>query len=101
MKNLYYIEYGCSICVEHLIVLAKDKQSALDYACQEAQTVYCSYDCNYPDMEECAGMDEDDIAEMFQDEMAQDIQYYAVEYNPENEAHIMTMHEQNSEPHEI
>lgn len=101
MKNLYYIEYGCSICTEHLIVLAKDKQSAQDYAYQEAQNVYYSYDCNYPNMEECEGMDEDDIAEMSREEMEQDIQYYATEYNSEIEDHAMTMHEQDNEPHEI
>lgn len=101
MKNLYYIEYGCSICTEHLVVLAKDKQSALDYAYQEAQNVYYSYDCNYPDAEDCEGMDEDDIAEMMQEDMEQDIHYFAVEYNPEDEEHVMVMHDQNDKPHEI
>lgn len=101
MKNLYYIEYGCSICTEHLIALAKDKQSAIDFAYQEAQNLYYSYDCNYPDTEDCEGMTEDEIAEMLQDEMEQDIQYYATEYNSEDEDHIMTMREQDDKPHEI
>jgi hypothetical protein len=46
-------------------------------------------------------MTEDEIAEMLQDEMAQDIQYHATEYDSENEDHVMTMHEQNDKPHEI
>ena len=101
MKNLYLIEYGCSICTEHLIVLANDEQSATDYAYQEAQNVYYSYDYNYPDAEDCEGMNEDDIAEMMQEDMEQDIHYLAVIYNPEDEEHVMVMHDQNDKPYEI
>ena len=101
MKNPYYIEYGCSICTEHLVVLAKDEQTALDYAYQEAQNLYYSYDCNYPDMEDYEGMDEEDVAEMLQDEMEQDIQYYAEDFNPENEDHMMTLSEQGNIFYEI
>ena len=101
MPNLYYIEYGCSICIEHLIVLANDEQSATDYAYQEAQNLYYSYDCNYPDEEDYEGMNEDDAAEMMQEDMEQDIHYLAVIYNPEDEEHVMVMHDQNDKPHEI
>ena len=101
MKNLYLIEYGCSICSEHLIVLADSLEEANEYAYLEAQNVYYSYDCNYPDAEDCEGMDEDDIAEMMQEDMEQDIHYIAVEYNPEDEEHVMVMHDQNDKPYEI
>ena len=101
MKNLYLIEYGCSICSEHLIVLADSLEDANEYAYLEAQNVYYSYDCNYPDTVDCEGMDEDDIAEMMQEDMEQDIHYLAVIYNPEDEEHVMVMHDQNSKPHEI
>lgn len=101
MKNLYLIEYGCSICTEHLIVLAENEERASEFAYQEAQNVYDSYDCNYPDIEDCEGMDEDDIAEMMQENMEQDIHYLAVIYNPEDEEHVMVMHDQNDKPHEI
>ena len=101
MKNLYLIEYGCSICSEHLVVLANSLDDANEYAYQEAQNVYYSYDSNYPDEEDCEGMDEDDIAEMMQEDMEQDIHYLAVEYNPEDEEHVMVMHDQNDKPHEI
>ena len=101
MKNLYLIEYGCSICSEHLVVLANSLDDANEYAYQEAQNVYYSYDRNYPDEEDCAGMDEDDIAEMMQEDMEQDIHYLAVEYNPEDEEHVMVMQDQNDKPHEI
>ena len=47
------------------------------------------------------GMDEDDIAEMMQEDMEQDIHYLAVIYNPEDEEHVMVMHDQNDKPHEI
>ena len=101
MKNLYYIEYGCSICTEHLIVGAKDMDAAYEYAYQEAQSIYYSYDYNYPDEEDCEGMDEDEIAEMMHQDMEQDIQYYAVEYDPEDEEHFMVMQDQGGVPHEI
>lgn len=101
MKNLYYIEYGCSICAEHLIVSAKDIGTAYEYAYQEAQNLYYSYDCNYPDEEDCEGMTEDEIAEMAHEDMEQDIQYLAVEYDENNEDHAMTMRDQKNEPHEI
>ena len=101
MKNLYLIEYGCSICSEHLVVLANSLEDANEYAYLEAQNVYYSYDCNYPDAEDCEGMDEDDIAEMMQEDMEQDIHYLVVIYNPEDEEHVMVMHDQNDKPHEI
>ena len=99
--SLYYIEYGCSICTEHLIVEAKDMGAAHEYAYLEAQNIYYSYDCNYPDAEDCEDMDEDEIAEMMQENMEQDIHYLAVAYNPEDEEHVMVMHDQNDKPHEI
>lgn len=99
--SLYYIEYGCSICTDHLIVEAKDMDAAHEYAYLEAQNVYYSYDSNYPDEEDCEGMDEDDIAEMMQEDMEQDIHYLVVAYNPEDEEHAMVMHDQNNKPHEI
>ena len=77
MKNLYLIEYGCSICSEHLVVLANSLEDANECAYLEAQNVYYSYDSNYPDMEDYEGMDEDDIAEMMQEDMEQDIHYLA------------------------
>lgn len=101
MKNLYLIEYGCSICSEHLIVLADSLEDASEYAYLEAQNVYYSYDSSYPDEEDCEGMDEDDIAEMMQEDMEQDIHYLAVIYNPEDEEHVMVMHDQNDKPYEI
>ena len=101
MKNLYLIEYGCSICSEHLVVLANSLEDANEYAYLEAQNVYYSYDNNYPDEEDCEGMDEDDIAEMMQEDMEQDIHYLAVIYDPEDEEHVMVMHDQNDKPHEI
>ena len=99
--SLFYIEYGCSICTEHLIVEAKNEDAAGEYAYLSAQEVYYSYDCNYPDVEDCDGMDEEEIAELMQQDMELDLQYFAEPYNPENEDHTMTMREQNNIPHPI
>ena len=101
MKNLYLIEYGCSICSEHLVVLAESEERANEFAYQEAQNVYWSYDCNYPDEEDCEDMSEEEIAEMMHQDMEQDIQYFAEIYDAENEDHAMTMREQNNKPHKI
>ena len=99
--SLYYIEYGCSICTEHLIVEAKSEDAANEYAYLEAQNVYYSYDCNYPDVEDCEGMDEEEIAEMMQQDMEQDLCYFAEIYDAENEDHAMTMREQDNKPFEV
>lgn len=101
MSQLYLIEYGCSICTEHLVVLADNEERANEYAYQEAQTVYWSYDCNYPDMEDCEGMSEDDIAELAEQDMQQDIHYLAEPYDPNNEDHQAYMQDQGNRPHEI
>lgn len=99
--SLFYIEYGCSICTEHLIIEAKDEAAANEYAYLSAQEIYYSYDYNYPDVEDCEDMDEDEIAELMQQDMEQDIQYFAEIYDAENEDHAMTMREQNNIPHPI
>lgn len=100
--SLYYIEYGCSICTEHLIVEAESEDAANEYAYLEAQNIYYSYDCNYPDVEDYEDdMSEDDIAELMQQDMEQDIHYLAVEYDPKNEDHQMTFDEQNNKPFEV
>ena len=101
MKNLYLIEYGCSICSEHLVILADSLEDANEYAYHEAQNVYYSYDSNYPNEEDCEGMDEDDIAEMMQEDMEQDIHYCAKLYDPNNKDHQAYMEEQDNRPYEI
>lgn len=101
MENLYYLEYGCSICTEHLIVLAKSLDEANEFAYQEAQNVYYSYDYNYPANEDCEDMDEDDIAEMMQEEMECNISYSAVPYDPKNEDHVAVFTEQENKPFKI
>lgn len=102
MKKLYLIEYGCSISSEHLVVLAHTIDDANEFAYQEAQNIYYSYDCNYPNAEDYEDdMSEDDMAELMQQDMEQDIHYYAVEYDPEDEEHVMVMHDQGDVPHEI
>ena len=100
--SLFYIEYGCSICTEHLIIEAKDIDAANEYAYLEAQNVYWSYD-QYSQYEEdeFEGMDEDEIAEMMHQDMEQDIQYFAEIYDAENEDHVVTMREQNYKPFEV
>ena len=99
--SLFYIEYGCSICTEHLIVEAKDMGAAHEFAYLEAQNIYYSYDCNYPDAEDCEGMDDDEIAEMMQQDMEYDIQYFVESYDSENEDHEMTLREQHGDPYKI
>ena len=99
--SLFYIKYGCSICTEHLIVEAKDMGTAREFAYLEAQNLYYSYDCNYPDSEDCEGVDDDEIAEMMQQDMEYDIQYFAEPFDFENEDHMEVFREQSETPFEI
>lgn len=101
MKNLYLIEYGCSICTEHLVVSADSIEHANEYAYQEAQSVYYSYGCNEVDPDDYPGATEEELCEIDNEEMEQDIHYFAEPYNPNNEEHQMWMREQNNTPFEI
>lgn len=101
MSKLYLIEYGCSICSEHLIVSADNEECANDFAYQEAQSVYYSYECNGVDPDDYPGATEEELNEIDTQEMEQDIHYCVELYDPNNEDHQMWMREQNNKPHEI
>lgn len=89
MPNLYYIEYGCSISSEHLIVSANSQEDAEYYAYTSAQDVWHSYESNEIDFEiEC-------------EEMELDIHYCAEPFDPENEEHSEVLKEQNNKPFEV
>lgn len=101
MSKLYLIEYGCSICLEHLVVSADNEECANDFAYQEAQSVYYSYECNGVDPDDYPGATEEELNEIDTQEMEQDIHYCVELYDPNNEDHQMWMREQNNKPHEI
>lgn len=101
MSKLYLIEYGCSICSEHLVVSADNEECANDFAYQEAQSVYYSYECNGVDPDDYPGATEEELNEIDTQEMEQDIHYCVELYDPNNEDHQMWMREQNNKPHEI
>lgn len=101
MSKLYLIEYGCSICSEHLVVSADNEECANDFAYQEAQSVYYSYECNGVDPDDYPGATEEELNEIDTQEMEQDIHYSVELYDPNNEDHQMWMREQNNKPHEI
>ena len=99
--SLFYIEYGCSQCTEHLIVEAKDMGAAHEYAYQSAQDAYFSYDCNFIDPEDYPDADEEELVEIEEQEMEMDIHYFAESFDAENEDHQMTFEEQNNKPFEV
>lgn len=101
MPNLYYIEYGCSICSERLIVSAKSKEDAEHYAYISAQDVWYSYDYNMIDPEDYPDASEEELVEIECEEMEQDIHYYAEPFDPESEEHAETLKEQNNKPFEV
>lgn len=101
MSKLYLIEYGCSICSEHLVVLADNEERANEFAYQEAQSVYYSYECNGVDPDDYPGATEEELNEIDSEEMEQDIHYYAEPYDPNNEDHQMWMREQDNKPFEV
>lgn len=101
MKNLYFIEYGCSQCTEHLIVEAKDAAAAEYYAYTSAQDCYFGYDCNYIDPEDYPDATEEELVEIENEEMELDIHYLAEEFDESNEEHIETLREQDNKPFEV
>ena len=101
MKNLYFIEYGCSCCTEHLIVEAKDQAVAEYYAYTSAQDCYFGYECNYIDPEDYPDATEEELVEMEQEEMELDIHYSAEDFDESNEEHIETLREQDNKPFEV
>jgi hypothetical protein len=98
---LFYIEYGCSISNEHLVVDADNYDRADQYAEASAQDVYWSYDCNYmcdEDYEDCT---EDEVSEIEYQDMLYDIHWLVEPYDETNENHKDAMHEQSGIPFEI
>lgn len=101
MSKLYLIEYGCSICTEHLVVSADSIEHANEFAYQEAQSVYYSYGCNGVDPDDYPGATEEELNEIDNEEMEQDIRYYAELYDPNNADHQSYMRDQDNKPFEI
>ena len=98
---LYYVEYGCSISHERLIVDADNYERADQYAEASAQDVYWSYDCNYMCDEDYEDYTEDEVNELEYQDMLHDIHWLAEPYDEKNEYHKDAMHEQNGVPFEI
>lgn len=98
---LFYINYGCSICHERLIVDADTHERADEYAEQSAQEVYYSYDCNYPSDDDYENYTEEEISEMEYQDMMYDIDWAVEFYDEKNEDHVEALKEQNGIPFEI
>lgn len=98
---LFYINYGCSVSHESLIVEADTYERADEYAEASAQDVYYSYDCNYPSDEDYESYTEEEINEMEYQDMLYDIDWVVEPYNEKNEDHIEALKEQNGIPFEI
>lgn len=101
MSKLYLIEYGCSICTEHLVVSADSIERANEFAYQEAQSVYYSYECNGVDPDDYPGATEEELCEIDNEEMEQDIHYLAELYDPNDEDHQSYIRDQDNKPFEI
>ena len=99
--SLYFIEYGCTQCTEHLIVEAENAADAENYAYISAQDCWYSYECNMIDPEDYPDATEEELVEIENEEMEQDIHYLAEEFDASNEEHIETLHEQGNEPFEV
>ena len=98
---LFYIEYGCSISRERLIVDAENYERADQYAEASAQDVYWSYDCNYLSDEDCEEYSEEEANELEYQDMLYDIFWIVEPYDDKNEDHKETMQEQNNIPFEV
>ena len=98
---LFYIEYGCSISHERLIVDAESYERADQYAEASAQDVYWSYDCNYLCDEDCDNYTEEEISELEYQDMLYDLHWLVEPYDGGNEDHKEALHEQQGVPFEI
>lgn len=98
---LYYIEYGCSISHERLVVDVDSYERVAQYAEASAQDVYWSYDCNYMCDEDYEDYTEDELNELEYQDMLYDIHWLVEPYDEKNEDHKDAMHEQNGIPFEI
>lgn len=95
---LYYIEYGCSICKEQLIVKANSAEDAENYARVEAEDVYYSYSSNCFDRYEYEDLTDDEFEDMDFEVMCNDIIYKVEKFDKNNFVHTETLAEQNDEP---
>ena len=101
---LFYIEYGCSICHEQLIVDAESFERANEYAESAAQEVYYSYDCNYSrdeDYDDYEDYTEEEISELEYQDMLSDIDWVVEPFEEKNEDHTDTLKEQSGIPFEV
>lgn len=101
MKNLYYIEYGCSCEKASLVVSAAHEGIAIGYAEQAAVDSYYSYDCNYIDPDDYPNASEEELAEIEYEEMACDIFYSVIVFDPNNELHTDALKKQDGIPYQI
>ena len=98
---LYYIEYGCSISHERLVVDADSHERADQYAEASAQDVFWSYDCNYMHEEDCEGYTDEEVSEFEYQDMLNDTHWLVESYDEKNEDHREALHEQQGVPFEI
>ena len=98
---LFYIEYGCSVSHERLIVDAESYERADQYAEASAQDVYWSYDCNYIDEEDYEDYTEDEISDMEYQDMLNDIYWTVEPFEEKKEEHWDTLKEQDGRPFEV
>lgn len=98
---LFYIEYGCSVSHERLIVDADSYERADQYAEASAQDVFWSYDCNYMHEEDCEGYTDEEVSEFEYQDMLNDTHWLVESYDEKNEDHREALHEQQGVPFEI
>lgn len=98
---LFYIEYGCSISQEHLIIETENHECAEQYAEAAAVDVYWSYDCNYLHEEDYDSCTEEEINEFEYEKMIFDIFWLVELYDETNEVHKEAFEEQGRIPYEV
>lgn len=101
MKNLYFIEYGCSCEKCALIVEADHEGVAINYAQQAAVDSFYSYDCNYIDPNEYPNASEEELEEIEQEMVEFEAFHSVVAFDLKNEDHKSALKEQNDKPYEI
>ena len=98
---VFYIEYGCSISHEHLIIEADNYECAEQYAEGAARDVYWSYACNCLYEEDYGSCAEEEVNELSYEEMFYDIFWLVELYDDINVTHKEAFKDQEWIPYEV
>lgn len=95
---IYFVQYGCTECLENLIVESDDISNVEDYARQAALDCYYSYDRDFLTEEEAMNYGEEEICEMEWEAAEMDIFWSVDLFDDKDEEHLDYLRTQEGRP---